>query len=205
MIEASFEQGRGRSAAVSGAYQYDTGQRIRMHGLPGPEELARRDEMLSGELVAVQAQFGYEGDETGNVLWRIRQGELDGLRPKNIVLLIGTNNFGHRANEAPEDVFLGIQAIVDELRLRQPQARVVLLPLFPRGKQENAAWRGGRETNKLLPRLCDGRQVVLLDFTAKLLDADGKVAQALLHDFLHPSPAGYALWADELIRFLRGR
>lgn len=150
-------------------------------------------------------QFGYEGDETGNVLWRIRQGELDGLRPKNIVLLIGTNNFGHRANEAPEDVFLGIQAIVDELRLRQPQARVVLLPLFPRGKQENAAWRGGRETNKLLPRLCDGRQVVLLDFTAKLLDADGKVAQALLHDFLHPSPAGYALWADELIRFLRGR
>ena len=62
MIEASFEQGRGRSAAVSGAYQYDTGQRLRMYGLPGPDELAQRDELLSGELVAVQAQFGFAGD-----------------------------------------------------------------------------------------------------------------------------------------------
>lgn len=62
MIEASFEQGRGGSAAISGAYQYDTGQRLRMHGLPGPEALAQRDEMLSGELVTVQAQFGFSGD-----------------------------------------------------------------------------------------------------------------------------------------------
>lgn len=62
MIEASFERDRGRSAAVSGAYQYDTGQRIRMYGLPGPDELAQRDELLSGELVTVQAQFGFSGD-----------------------------------------------------------------------------------------------------------------------------------------------
>lgn len=149
-------------------------------------------------------QFGYEGDETGNALWRVRQGELDGLRPKNIVLLIGTNNFGHRADETPEDVLLGIEAVVAELRVRQPQARIVLLPLFPRGKEENAAWRRCRETNKLLPRLCDGRQVVICDFTTRLLDAAGKVDPSMLHDFLHPSPAGYALWADELIRFLRG-
>lgn len=62
MIEASFEQDGGRSAAVSGAYQYDMGQRIRMHGLPGPQELTQRDELLSGEQVTVQAQFSFSGD-----------------------------------------------------------------------------------------------------------------------------------------------
>lgn len=61
MIEASFDRA-GRSAAVSGVYQYDTGQRLRMNGLPSPEEFLKRDELLSGESVAVQAHFGYEGD-----------------------------------------------------------------------------------------------------------------------------------------------
>lgn len=63
MMEASFDAGRGALAAIGGAYQYDTGQRLRMHGLPGPKELAAADEFLSGEAVAVQAQFGYLGDE----------------------------------------------------------------------------------------------------------------------------------------------
>lgn len=62
MIEASFEQGRGRSAAVSGAYQYDTGQRLRLRGLPSPDEMLERDALLSGEEATVQAQFAYEGD-----------------------------------------------------------------------------------------------------------------------------------------------
>lgn len=62
MIEASFEQGRGRSAAVSGAYQYDTGQRLRLRGLPSPDEMLERDALLSGEAATVQAQFAYEGD-----------------------------------------------------------------------------------------------------------------------------------------------
>ena len=62
MIEASFEQGRGRSAAVSGVYQYDTGQRLRLRGLPSPDEMLERDALLSGEAATVQAQFAYEGD-----------------------------------------------------------------------------------------------------------------------------------------------
>lgn len=60
MIEASFD--KRRSAAVSGAYQYDTGQRLRMYGLPSPDELAQRDDFLSGDVVTVQAQFGFVGD-----------------------------------------------------------------------------------------------------------------------------------------------
>jgi hypothetical protein len=62
MLEASFDAQRNRGASISGAYQYDTGQRIRMHGLPTPDELAQRDDFLSGDIVAVQAQFGYKGD-----------------------------------------------------------------------------------------------------------------------------------------------
>lgn len=62
MIEASFERGQSRSAAVGGAYQYDTGQRLRMRGLPSPQALAQQDDFLSGEMVTVQAQFGFVGD-----------------------------------------------------------------------------------------------------------------------------------------------
>ena len=62
MIRASFDAERSREAAIGGAYQYDTGQRIRMHGLPTPQELSLMDDFLSGDVVAVQAQFGYEGD-----------------------------------------------------------------------------------------------------------------------------------------------
>ena len=62
MIEASFHSTQNHSAAVSGAYQYDTGQRLRMHGLPSPDELSGRDDFLSGDIVSVQAQYGYEGD-----------------------------------------------------------------------------------------------------------------------------------------------
>lgn len=62
MIEASFERGRARSAAASGAYQYDTGQRLRIHGLPTPAELAGRDEFLSGDMVTMQVHYGLKGD-----------------------------------------------------------------------------------------------------------------------------------------------
>ena len=59
MIEASFEAQRGRGASVSGAYQYDSGQRLRMYGLPSPGELAQMDELLSGGEVTVQAQYSF--------------------------------------------------------------------------------------------------------------------------------------------------
>lgn len=62
MIEASFEQATHKSAAIGGIYQYDTGQRLRMHGLPTPEELAEMDDFLVGDAVTVQAQYGYIGD-----------------------------------------------------------------------------------------------------------------------------------------------
>ena len=61
MIDAIFDR-HSRSASVSGIYQYDTGQRMRLRGLPSPEELLERDTMLSGDAVTVQAQFAYEGD-----------------------------------------------------------------------------------------------------------------------------------------------
>lgn len=67
MIEASFEKNQSRSAAVSGAYQYDTGQRLAMHGLPSPSEMAGRDDLLSGDLVTVQAQFSYVGDSQADM------------------------------------------------------------------------------------------------------------------------------------------
>ena len=62
MIHASFDDRSHKSAAIAGIYQYDTGQRLRMHGLPTPQELAERDDFLSGDTVTVQAQYGFIGD-----------------------------------------------------------------------------------------------------------------------------------------------
>lgn len=77
MIEASFEKSGERSAAVSGAYQYDTGQRLRMHGLPSPQELAGRDEFLSGDMATMQVHFGLKGDSQTQArlaLWEEKSG-----------------------------------------------------------------------------------------------------------------------------------
>ena len=62
MIEASFEQRNHKSAAIGGIYQYDTGQRLKMRGLPTPQELAEMDDFLIGDTVTVQAQYGFVGD-----------------------------------------------------------------------------------------------------------------------------------------------
>ena len=62
MIEANFESKTHKSAAIAGVYQYDTGQRLRMRGLPTPDELAEMDDFLAGDVVTVQAQYGYAGD-----------------------------------------------------------------------------------------------------------------------------------------------
>lgn len=75
VIFASFD--RTKSAVVCGAYQYDTGQRLVMHGLPSPGEMAQMDELLSGDLVTVQAQFAYEGESQAQMrlaMWEETRG-----------------------------------------------------------------------------------------------------------------------------------
>jgi lysophospholipase L1-like esterase len=104
------------------------------------------------------ANFGISGDRTQHVLWRLQNGEFDGIRPKVVVLMIGTNNIGQRNPEPPASAIKGIKAIVREIHARSPSTRVLLLGVFPRGEKPDHPHRAQiREINEAVARL-DGRR-----------------------------------------------
>ncbi|MEZ0299653.1 MAG: GDSL-type esterase/lipase family protein [Candidatus Methylacidiphilales bacterium] len=144
------------------------------------------------------ANFGIGGDRTQNVLWRIENGELDGISPKVVVLLIGVNNGG-----GPEAA-RGARKVVEAIRAKLPQSRILLLGIFPHGHSPtdppwNATARASIiETNKDLAALDDGKHIRFLDFGPKFLDANGAISKDILPDGLHPGPAGYQIWADAM-------
>jgi len=142
--------------------------------------------------------LGFGGDRTENLLWRLRHGELDGMAPKVIVMMIGTNNTGDRL-EDPTLTIAGIKRNLDEIRQRQPQAKVLLLALFPRDeKPDGLLRRHNAKVNALLPALADGRQVVFLDIGRALTNPDGTLSKDILPDWLHLSEQGYEIWARSL-------
>ncbi len=143
--------------------------------------------------------LGFGGDRTENVLWRLQQGELDGMRPKLVVLMIGTNNTGDRL-EDPATTAAGIRRLVGEIQARQPQARVLLLALYPRNEKPTEKMRLiNNRINELLPAMADGQRVVFLNYHDKLMNADGTLDKAILPDNLHLSVPGYQIVADSLV------
>ena len=144
------------------------------------------------------ANYGFGGDSTQHVLWRLDHGEWDGIAPKVCVLLIGTNNTKH-TDDSPEQIASGIRAILDRLAAKTPQTKVLLLAILPRGANNDDPWRRKCEAvNKLLPALADGQHVHFLDLGAKLLAADGTLAKDIAPDLLHLSAKGYGIWADAM-------
>lgn len=142
--------------------------------------------------------IGFSGDRTENVLWRLQHGEVDGLSPKAAVVMIGTNNTGHR-QENPEYIAKGIEAIVSELRTRLPKTKILLLAIFPREENPDASLRViNNNTNSIIEKLADNQQVFFLDINHVFLDKDGKLAREIMPDLLHPNEKGYALWAEAM-------
>ncbi len=146
----------------------------------------------------VPANFGIGGDRTEHVLWRLENGNYDGLKPKLTVLMIGTNNTGHRMDPATETV-AGVKAIVEKLRAKQPQMKVLVLAVFPRGEKADDPKRiRTNEINSLLPALADNQQVYFLNLNQTFLQPEGSLSKEIMPDFLHLSPKGYHLWAEAL-------
>ncbi len=141
------------------------------------------------------ANFGIGGDRTQHVLWRIENGELDGITPKVVVLMIGTNNSG--ANSADE-IADGIRAIVKKLREKLPDAKILLLGVFPRGPKPNPGREKLSEVNEKIASLGDGKMVTYLDIGKNFLNEDGTISKEIMPDFLHLSPKGYQIWADAI-------
>ena len=147
--------------------------------------------------------LGYGGDCTHNVIWRIEHGELDGYEAKVVVLMIGTNNNSSKGTK-PENVAAAIGKIVGMIRERQPGAKIVLHPIFPRGesaqseRHASARERNDR-TNVLLKEFAakDGK-VVWVDFNDRLVDSTGWVPRSIMADQIHPTDKGYEIWMDAL-------
>jgi lysophospholipase L1-like esterase len=149
--------------------------------------------------------MGFGWDRTQNVLWRLQQGEFEGIRPRWVVLAIGTNNLmgtGNARANTPEEIAEAIAEICHEVHERSPESRIVLMAIFPRGAQADHFLRAPiAKTNQLLARRFAGDSTVTyIDLAAQFLASDGSLPAALMPDQTHPSDAGYRIWADALIR-----
>jgi lysophospholipase L1-like esterase len=140
------------------------------------------------------ANFGVDGECTENLLWRLENGELDGISPKVVVVLIGTNNLFYFAEEKPEWTARGIEKIVAEIRKRSPMSKVLLLGIFPRGEKDNRLRSAIAEVNRQIQHLDDGAHVRFADIGAQFLDEHGNIPADLMPDKTHPSAKGYAIW-----------
>lgn len=144
----------------------------------------------------IVVNLGYGWDRTENVLWRLRNGEFEGVSPKVVVVMIGTNNV---TLNTPDEIAAGVTAIVDEIHQRSRTSRILLLGIFPRGEKPNEHRVTIDGINQRLAKL-DGRDGVVtwLDIGAKFLGADGSISKDVMYDFLHPSAKGYEIWVEAM-------
>ena len=145
------------------------------------------------------ADFGWGGDCTQNILWRLANGELDGVNPKVIVILAGTNNVGQTPADAAKvsEITQGIKAVVDLCRIKAPSAKIVLMAIFPRNDSLVVGPTIDR-INKNIASFADGNAVRFLDINGALADRNGILFEDMTVDKLHPSLKGYQVWADNL-------
>jgi lysophospholipase L1-like esterase len=140
------------------------------------------------------ANFAVAGDTTQGVLWGLRNGEGQGFQPKAVMLMIGTNNSG--AYTAPE-IAEGVGAVVLELRRNFPDAKILLLAIFPRGFPNDPIRDKLAEANRIISRLDDQKRVFYMDIGAKFLDEKGSfLPDAFRPDNLHPQARGYEIWGE---------
>lgn len=142
--------------------------------------------------------LGFSGDRTETTLWRLLHGEIDGIQPKVAVLMLGTNNTGHR-QEDPRTTAAGIKRNLDELRRRLPNTRILLLAIFPRDEQADSAQRRlNDQVNAIIAGYADQRHIWFLDINQALLNPDGSLSRSIMPDLLHPNQQGYEIWAKAM-------
>lgn len=160
------------------------------------------------------ANFGISGDQTQHVIWRIENGELDGISPKVVVLMIGTNN---SARHTGEEIAAANRRIIELIRAKLPGTKVLLLAILPRDARRNAdgfiteaviadaarRMAANDRANLLLAQLDDGVNVRFLNTNAVFLGRDGRIPWTIMPDQLHPTAAGYQLWAEAMLPLLR--
>ena len=150
------------------------------------------------------ADFGWGGDTTQNILWRLKNGELDNVNPKIIVLLAGTNNVGNKSPQGGgsdprvAEVTRGIKAILDTFRQKAPKAKIILMGIFPRN-DNMAVLPIINEINRRIAKFADGKKIRYLNINDRLADKEGRLLPGMANrDRLHLDVKGYQVWADAL-------
>jgi lysophospholipase L1-like esterase len=142
------------------------------------------------------ANFGIGGDRTQHVLWRLQNGELEGIKPKVAVVMIGTNNLG---SNTAEEIAEGNKAIVEEIHKKSPDTKVLLLGIFPRSPKATDKVRDKiKDINAIIAKLGKEKNVRYLDIGDKFLEKDGSLSKDIMPDYLHLSAKGYQIWADAI-------
>lgn len=161
------------------------------------DSYALRGQQTWGEFYAPRnaGNLGFGWDKTENVLWRLQHGAIDGIAPKLVVMMIGTNNTG---NCSAPDIAAGIESIVLEFEKRLPQSKILLLGVFPRGEKPNPAREKIAEINGIIAKLDGTHHVTFLDIGPKFLTPDSLITKDIMPDFLHPNETGYRIWAEAI-------
>jgi lysophospholipase L1-like esterase len=140
--------------------------------------------------------FGISADRTQHLLWRLDHGQVDGLQPRLIALMIGTNNLG---SNSVQEIADAVTAIVKEYQARCPKAVILLQAIFPRGKDPADPTRAKiKAVNEIIAKLQDGKRVIYIDIGDKFLQPDGTISADIMPDYVHPSAKGYEIWADAI-------
>lgn len=140
--------------------------------------------------------LGIGGDRTQHVLWRLDNGNIEGISPKAAVLMIGTNN---SSDNSSAQIAEGVEAIVKKLRAKLPKTKILVLAIFPRGEDVNNPRRKVNiGANLSIRKLADGEMVHYLDIGDKFLKEDGTLSKEVMPDLLHLNEASYKIWAEAI-------
>ena len=143
--------------------------------------------------------LGFGGDRTEHVIWRLQNGNFDGINPKLVVLMIGTNNTEQRMDN-PVMIAESIKLIVETIHLKSPSTKILLLGIFPRGKTKDGPMRKNNDTvNEIIKNYPEDYKFVdYMDISKNFLNADGSLSREIMYDLLHLSSKGYEIWAESL-------
>ena len=146
--------------------------------------------------------LGFSGDRTEHVLWRLQNGQFESMQPKVVVLMIGTNNTGHRQDK-PEHTAQGIKAIIDLIHSKSPTTKILLLAIFPRGETKHDPLRQINEaTNTIIRQFANNKTIFWQNINHVFLTENNMLTREVADDFLHPNASEYPKWAGAIEPFI---
>lgn len=143
--------------------------------------------------------MGFSGDKTQHLLWRIENGELEGVAPEYTVLMIGTNNI---EDDNAEEIAKGINLIIEQVQLKLPQTKLIVHRIFSRGNADDPARLITDAASSIIYSKANEKPFIYVDINERFEDGEGNVPKSIMYDGLHLTTKGYQIWADALTEYI---